>query len=69
MWIHFYSLWKIYVSFCGYEDDVVKAVFVRQQKTFRAYLDEISKSKLDLDSNSEAAVKAYYDIQAKIRGK
>jgi hypothetical protein len=41
---------------------------VRQQKTFRAYLEEISKSKLDLDSNSEAAVKAYYDIQAKIRG-
>ena len=42
---------------------------MRQQKTFRAYLEEISKSKLDLDSNSEAAVKAYFDIQAKIRGK
>jgi len=48
-------------------DDVVKAVFQRQQKNFRAYLDEISKKKLDLDSNSEAAVKAYYDTQAQIR--
>ncbi|XP_024385615.1 probable ATP synthase 24 kDa subunit, mitochondrial [Physcomitrium patens] len=48
-------------------DDVVKAVFQRQQKNFRAYLDEISKSKLDLDANSEAAVKAYFDTQVKIR--
>ncbi|KAG0610025.1 hypothetical protein M758_7G032900 [Ceratodon purpureus] len=48
-------------------EDVVKAVFQRQQKNFRAYLDEISKTKLDLDSNSEAAVKAYFDTQTKIR--
>ena len=45
----------------------MKAVFQRQQKNFRAYLDEISKTKLDLDPNSEAAVKAYFDTQAKIR--
>ena len=52
-----------------FEEDVVKAVFQRQQKNFRAYLDEISKTKLDLDSNSEAAVKAYFDTQTKIRTK
>jgi hypothetical protein len=50
-------------------DDVVKAVFQRQQKNFRAYLEEISKTKLDLDANSEAAVKAYFDTQTKIRTK
>jgi hypothetical protein len=53
----------------GFEDDVVKAVFQRQQKNFRAYLDEISKTKLDLNANSEAAVKAYFDTQVKIRTK
>jgi hypothetical protein len=52
-----------------FEDDVVKAVFQKQQKNFRAYLDEISKTKLNLDANSEAAVKAYFDTQAKIRAK
>jgi len=48
-------------------DDVVKEVFQKQQKNFRAYLDEISKTKLNLDANSEAAVKAYFDTQAQIR--
>jgi hypothetical protein len=48
-------------------DDVVKEVFQRQQKNFRAYLDEISKTKLNLDASSEAAVKAYFDTQAQIR--
>lgn len=58
---------SFYWCFRFLEDDVVKAVFQRQQKNFRAYLDEISKKKLDLDANSEAAVKAYYDTQAQIR--
>ena len=47
----------------------MKVVFQKQYKNFRAYLDEISKTKLDLDANSEATVKAYFDTQAKIRAK
>lgn len=42
---------------------------MNQQKKFRAYLDELSKAKFELDSSNEAAVKNYYDTMAKIRGR
>jgi hypothetical protein len=51
------------------EDDVVKAAFVNQQQKFRAFLEELSKTKLEVDPGSEASVKKYYDTMAKIRGR
>ncbi|CAM6055853.1 unnamed protein product [Sphagnum tenellum] len=52
----------------GDGDDVVKAAFVNQQQKFRAFLEELSKTKLEVDPGSEASVKKYYDTMAKIRG-
>ncbi|KAG0577903.1 hypothetical protein M758_5G183100 [Ceratodon purpureus] len=49
------------------DDDIVKKVFIRQQKNFRTYLEEISKSKFDMDHNNENHVKAYQEMQARIR--
>lgn len=51
------------------KDDIVKKVFIRQQKNFRTYLEEISKYKIDMDHNNENNVKAYYEMQARIREK
>jgi hypothetical protein len=68
MWMWFFAE----CSICGLfscEDDVVKAAFVNQQQKFRAFLEELSKTKLEVDPGSEASVKKYYDTMAKIRGR
>jgi len=51
------------------KDDIVKKVFIRQQKNYRAYLEEISKEKFVMDHNNQNSVKAYYEMQSRIKEK
>jgi len=51
------------------KDDIVKKVFIRQQKNFRTYLEEISKEKMVMDPNNQNCVKAHYEMQARFREK
>eukprot|EP00897_Mesotaenium_endlicherianum_P001603 jgi/Mesen1/1470/ME000132S00400 len=51
------------------EEDVVKAVFVKQQSQFRSYLSELEKVKIPLDPKSEKEVKDFANTVRSIRKK
>ncbi|BBM98051.1 hypothetical protein MPTK1_1g10430 [Marchantia polymorpha subsp. ruderalis] len=51
------------------QDDVVKQAFVTQQTKFRAFLGELAKVKITLDSDDQKAVKEYATTMKSIRTK
>ncbi|KAL2653762.1 hypothetical protein R1flu_021890 [Riccia fluitans] len=56
-------------SAAGQGDDVVKQAFVTQQTKFRAFLGELAKVKITLDSEDPKAVKDYATTMKNIRTK